>query len=262
MSTFAQGDVYQTSFDPKAYLKNFCSLGSGRDGILHFRLQQYHETFASGNVSGHTLIDIGSGPSIHQLISACEAFEEIIASDFTDANRHELEKWLKKEPGAFDWSPIVKAVCELEGDREKWLQKEEKLRKRVTRVLKCDVTQKYPLDPIVLPPADCLITSLCLETACKDYEAYCTAMKNITSLLRTGGHLVIVGVLGDTFYTVGGQTFFCLELDEDSVKKAVIGAGCTITKLKIFTTPENDHQSHLTDSYANFFLVACKDGAM
>ncbi|KAJ1175367.1 hypothetical protein NDU88_000655 [Pleurodeles waltl] len=213
----------------------------------------------TSNVSGRTLIDIGSGPSILQLISACEAFEEIIATDFTDANRHELEKWLKNEPGAFDWSPVVKTVCELEGDREKCFEKEEKLRKKVSRVLKCDVTQNRPLDPIVLPAADCLITSLCLETACKDYEAYCAAMKNITSLLRSGGHLVIVGVLGDTFYTVGDQTFSCLELDEESVRKAVVGAGCTITRMEIFAIPEDEHQSALTDSYANFFLLASKE---
>lgn len=71
----------------------------------------------TGGLKGKLLIDIGSGPSIYQLLSACESFEEIIATDYTDKNRLELEKWLKKIPGAFDWSPVVKYVCELEGNR-------------------------------------------------------------------------------------------------------------------------------------------------
>lgn len=68
-------------------------------------------------MKGDTLIDIGSGPNIHQLLSACESFKEIIASDYTDRNHWELEKWLKNEPGAFDWTPVVEYVCELEGNR-------------------------------------------------------------------------------------------------------------------------------------------------
>lgn len=68
-------------------------------------------------VKGDLLIDIGSGPTIYQLLSACESFKEIIATDYTDQNLQELEKWLKKDPGAFNWSIVVEYVCELEGNR-------------------------------------------------------------------------------------------------------------------------------------------------
>lgn len=70
-----------------------------------------------GGVKGDLLIDIGSGPTIYQLLSACESFKEIVVSDYTDQNLRELQKWLKKEPGAFDWSPVVTYVCDLEGNR-------------------------------------------------------------------------------------------------------------------------------------------------
>lgn len=71
----------------------------------------------AGGVGGDILIDIGTGPTIYQLLSACEAFREIIATDYTEQNLQELERWLKKEPGAYDWSSVVQYVCELEGDR-------------------------------------------------------------------------------------------------------------------------------------------------
>ncbi|KYO36035.1 hypothetical protein Y1Q_0012300 [Alligator mississippiensis] len=71
----------------------------------------------TGDVKGDILIDIGSGPTIYQLLSACEKFNKIIVSDYADRNRQELEKWLKKGPGAFDWTLVVKYVCKLEGQR-------------------------------------------------------------------------------------------------------------------------------------------------
>lgn len=77
-----------------------------------------------GGVKGDSLIDIGSGPTIYQLLSACESFKEIIASDYTDRNHWELEKWLKNEPGAFDWTPVVEYVCELEGNRYRGWKKQ------------------------------------------------------------------------------------------------------------------------------------------
>lgn len=74
-------------------------------------------SLSTGGVGGDVLIDIGSGPTIYQLLSACEVFREIIATDYTPQNLQELQKWLKKEPGAYDWSSVVQHVCELEGDR-------------------------------------------------------------------------------------------------------------------------------------------------
>ncbi|MEE6484741.1 hypothetical protein FKM82_014008 [Ascaphus truei] len=256
---FTGGETYQSNFDPKAYLATFCSFGTGRDGTLNFRLQKCLKTFSSGGIGGHTLIDIGTGPSIYQLFSACESFKQIIATDFTERNRQELERWLKKEPGAFDWSVAVKAVCELEGNREKPIEKEEKLRRTIKQVLRCDVTKSNPLDPVVLPAADCLITALCLETACRDLGVYQRAIKNITTLLKPGGHLVIIGVLGNTFYKVGQQTFSCLPLDEQSVRNAVVDAGYSIKEIEVFPITYIASQAHIADSYAYFFLVAKKE---
>lgn len=68
-----------------------------------------------GEVSGRTLIDIGSGPTIYQLLSACTHFEDITMTDFLEVNRQELGLWLREEPGAFDWSMYSQHVCLIEG---------------------------------------------------------------------------------------------------------------------------------------------------
>lgn len=255
---FTAGEIYQSSFDPKAYLASFCSLGSGRDDVLTFRLKKCFETFGPGGLTGDVLVDIGTGPSIYHLLSACESFPCIIATDFTDSNRQELERWMRREPGTFDWSEIVKTVCDLEGDRQNWVDKENKLRSRIQKVLKCDVTKSDPLDAPMAPLADCLVTALCLETACRDIDAYCQALRNITTLLKPGGHLVLIGVLGDSFYKVGEKTFFCLPLDEQTVRDAVTHAGYNIKDLEVYYIPDKTSCAHITDTYANIFLVAQK----
>ncbi|XP_077161293.1 nicotinamide N-methyltransferase-like isoform X2 [Paroedura picta] len=202
------------------------------DKKLSFSLKTLHKAFHLGGLKGDTLIDIGSGPSIYQLLSACECFQEIIATDYTDQNREEMQRWLRKEPGAFDWSPYVKYVCELEGDREKWAQKEEKLRRAIKQVLKCDVTQPNPLAPVSLPPADCLLSTLCLESACKDLPTYRLALENISSLLKPKGHLVLLAVLEDTWYRVGQHKFSYLYLDQKSLAEVVKEAGFDIEWLE------------------------------
>ena len=63
-----------------------------------------HSCSKTGGLEGKLLIDLSSGPTIYQLLSACESFKEIIAINYSDKNCQELEKRLKKVPGAFDWS--------------------------------------------------------------------------------------------------------------------------------------------------------------
>ncbi|XP_064327096.1 nicotinamide N-methyltransferase [Phalacrocorax carbo] len=227
-AVFTEAEVYQQSFNPREYLKEFYTLSDSQgqpNTFLMQNLRALFKMFSSGGLRGDTLIDVGCGPTIYQLLSACEHFEEIIALDYTDQNRRELERWLKNEAGAFDWQPVVKYVCELEGDREKWAEKEEKLRKKVRRVLKCDVTKANPTAPVSLPPADCVLSTLCLEAACKDLATFRSALRNIGALVKPGGHLVMVTVLRETYYAFNEQVFSCLYLERNAVEEAVEGAG-------------------------------------
>ncbi|TFK01967.1 28S ribosomal protein S22 [Platysternon megacephalum] len=261
MAEFTGGDDYQAEFDPKAYLERF-KFGEDTMGeeYVNFALKHFCKTFTSGVVKGDTLIDIGSGPTIHQLLSACESFKEIIASDYTYRNHRELEKWLKNEPGAFDWTPVVEYVCELEGNRGKEAEKETKLRKTIKQVLKCDVHKSNPMDPIVLPPADCLVSSLCLECACKDLTTYRIALKNISSLLKPGGHLVLNGVLGCSFYMVGPKRFSSFVLRDEFLREALSETGFIIQEFEVLVRDDNiDDRS---DFSGKFFILARKEEAI
>ncbi|XP_070808451.1 nicotinamide N-methyltransferase-like [Pituophis catenifer annectens] len=224
-------DFYTEHFDPRDHLEKNYKVSLVDEGVgqfLAFFLKGAHRAFTIDGIKGDTLIDIGTGPTIHQFLSACESFREIIASDYIVQNWEEVQQWLKKEPGAFDWTPIVKYVCELEGDREKWPEKEEKVRRAIKRYLKCDVTQPNPFAPLVLPPADCLLSSLCFDAACKDIPMYRLAFRNISSLLKPGGHLLFNSSLEGHYYTVGQQRFSVLYLEKEVIEEAVRQAGFVI----------------------------------
>ncbi|KYO36652.1 hypothetical protein Y1Q_0024332 [Alligator mississippiensis] len=154
-------------------------------------------------------------------------------------------EWLK-ELGALDLTPAVKYVCELQGQKEKWAEKEEKLRKKVKQVLKCDVRKRSPLAPVTLPMADCLLSMLCLEAVCKDLATFRAAVKNISSLVKPGGHLVLNTVLKGTYYLVGQHNFSCLGLDQESVEAAVRDAGCVIEHIQEVPEPAPLKPSQIT----------------
>ncbi|XP_062374531.1 nicotinamide N-methyltransferase [Sardina pilchardus] len=255
---FTEGEFYQVNFDSRAYLDTFFSNPSGHtdENFLAFVLHRLSETFSSGKYKGQRLIDVGSAASIHCVISACAHFDHIVLSDFADRNRAELSQWLCNAPGCFDWTPVIQHVCHMEKERSP-VEVEALLRQRVQSVVKCDVRLENPFHPLTQEPADCVITSLCLEAACKDLPSYCEALRNVTSFVKPGGILVMIGVLGESFYTVAGQRFSCLRLTRSDIEE-------TLRKLQLsilhFSMLENEavEINHVSDYEAVFYLVALK----
>ncbi|KAE8592176.1 hypothetical protein XENTR_v10018674 [Xenopus tropicalis] len=255
MSDFTNASGYEKQFDPRLYLETYFHLGSGSlaDDFLRFTLGNFHKTFTEGDVKGTTLIDIGTAPSIYQLLSACEYFQDITVTWYTNRELQELQKWLNKDSGAFDWSSVVKHVWELEGKRGMLEEKEEKLRGKIKQVLLCDVSKSNPLEPVMLPKVDCLISTVCLEAACRNYDSYKTALKNLSTLLKPGGHLLMAGDLGANYYEVGSNKVFSLPVNEAFLRKAVNESGYVVNKLVSFGKPED--VGYDTSDYEGFYFL-------
>ncbi|XP_075694883.1 nicotinamide N-methyltransferase-like [Rhinoderma darwinii] len=256
---FTTQQTYIDEFNPKDYLQTFYVAGEGvhTGEWTDFVSQHLHETFTKDGVRGDTLLDVGTGPSIYHLLSACEVFDKIIASDLVEQNRAEFQKWLKKDPDAFDWTHIIKFVCELEGNRESSEEKAEKLRSKVTEVLKCDVMKRNPYDPVVLPPVDCLLCCLWLECACPDMKSYCNVLKNFKNLIKPGGHLLILSVMNGTFYHVGEKYFRPLTTRKDDVEMAFIEAGYHIERA-VYMPRINKSRMDVGDYDSKYFIHARK----
>ncbi|XP_069598006.1 nicotinamide N-methyltransferase-like isoform X1 [Ranitomeya imitator] len=258
-NNYTSQQTYIDHFNPKDYLQTYYE---PKEGMLYgewtdFILRNLHETFTNGGVRGDTLLDFGTGPTIYQLLSACEVFDEIIVSDFLEQNRVEFQKWLKKDPDAFDWTHIIKYVCDLEGNKEDYEKKAEKLRSKVKEVLKCDALKRNPYDPIVVPPVDCLLSCLCLEVPCEDIKSYCEVLKNFKDLIKPGGHLLISSVLNATFYYVGKTCFGSMTTNKEDLEMAFKEAGYQIEKAA-YAPRIDKSQMDISNYDAHYFILARK----
>ncbi|XP_018428149.1 PREDICTED: nicotinamide N-methyltransferase-like [Nanorana parkeri] len=234
MAEFTTAGEYEAKMNAQIYLDTYFQLGSGSlaDDFIRFALRKLHEVFSSGAVKGSTLIDVGTAPSIYQLLSSCEAFDDITATWFTQSELRLLQKWQNKEPDAFDWTSILTYVCELEGNKVTPAEKEEKLRGKIKRVSHCDVGKGNPLAPAEAPKADCVTATVCLEAACKSFESYGLALRHLANLLKPKGYLLLAGDLGANYYEVGAEKVFSLPVNEKFLREALSGNGYHIVELE------------------------------
>ena len=65
---------------------------------------------------GGRLLDLASGPSLMQVMSASHHFNDITLAEYTQANRELTQKWIDRDPQAYDWTEYFKFVAEMEGD--------------------------------------------------------------------------------------------------------------------------------------------------
>ncbi|XP_029429238.1 phenylethanolamine N-methyltransferase isoform X1 [Rhinatrema bivittatum] len=262
-SIAAVGESYQ-KFNPRAYLQNNYMPPradfSSDDFVVPWKLRCLAEAFRTGKVHGHTIIDIGSGPTIYQLLSSTDHFEEIIMTDFLEVNREVLRKWLQAEPNSFDWSPYIKHTCSLEGKGEHWKDKERKLREKVKRVLPIDIHQLKPLGSAVTEPVDALVSTFCLEAASPDQESFQQALENVTTLLKPGGHFLMIGALEESFYLAGEAKLLVVPVTEEEVKEAFTKSGYKICDFRTYVMPSS-LKIGVDDVRGIFFMHAQKKRA-
>lgn len=125
------------------------------------------------------------------------------------------------------------------------------------QVLKCNVLSENIFYPESIEPAECVITSLCLEAACKDLQSYRDSLCSVAKLLRPGGALVMVGVLGETFYCVDQIRFSCLKISKANVEDILRKLDFTVQEFNIFPAQDRENNK-VSDFEAFFFLVALK----
>ncbi|XP_069495520.1 indolethylamine N-methyltransferase-like [Ambystoma mexicanum] len=214
--------------------------------------------FSSGDVKGDTLIYYGGCHALGYLFPACGFFKEIILAAFLETSLQAARKWIDKEPGAFNWSLAAKIVCELEGNGEIGIQKEESLRGKIIKIIKCEANEDHPVVPKLPTQVDCLLSTFFLEHFCTAMDGCRKALKDMSSLLNIGGHLVLVVLLGCTFVMHGTVKLPLLRLDLECVKAALIDAGFVIKKCKN-NKRANQNKYSVVDYDSVLCLVACKE---
>ncbi|KAJ1196439.1 hypothetical protein NDU88_000310 [Pleurodeles waltl] len=256
-STMDMREFYENYSDARKVREAyFIQESSFFDDLVTRVFSNFIKCLSSGDVRGDTVLGLSFGPVIFYTLPLCEYFNEINFACPTDKSIQEIKNWLKSVPDALDWSDAAKMICELHGSGGTWIEKQHTLKRKVKSLYKLDVTSRNPLSPIIHPQADCLLLVHCLENLVSDEKSYCEALTNVSSLLKPGGHLLMIAALEATFFMVGDVTFPLLCIDKCFLKDALIGAGYVIEEFHLI--PRKLMRLHDRGDYKYFVFLKAK----
>ncbi|XP_040281678.1 nicotinamide N-methyltransferase-like [Bufo bufo] len=245
-------------FDSRQHLEQYLSDKPEmvfEEDFLTFPIACLAKTFSLGHIKGDILIDFSIGSMVHHLFSACEFFKDIIVLKNRDRCIMELKRWVDTRTGAFDWGHAAKRHVDIEEKSDQLQDKEEKMKSALQHVVKCNLEKENITDPIVLPAADCIISAWLLDVVCKDQDDYIRYLRKISGLLKPQGHLILIGDLDLTYFTVGEEKWHGFRYDEEFARKALEGEGFVIDCCEV---KERTVKSDLIDYKAVIFIAAHK----
>lgn len=256
MATIRTGEDYEKLFNADVYIRNlFESSSKLLDDVFQFLLKELHDAFSKRTVKGQTVLEIGSGPTIHCVISASNYTEEIYMSEYSERLIERLRQWLN---GDIDIQvKLVEMVCQIENLGESVEERVDRIKKKVKEISFIDVTKAGSLTGSHVPKQfDIIISSGCLESAGQTLELYKTCVQNIKSLLKNKGYLILFGNLNCSQLRLdNGDVFPIINLSEEDIKQLYTEAGFDMISLSTkLANPMN-----VNGTEAVFFMIAQKN---
>ncbi|KAM5163673.1 nicotinamide N-methyltransferase-like [Mantella aurantiaca] len=258
MDSTTQKFYHIHGMDSRDHLDLYCSGKEDmvfKEDTLVFPMMNLHYQCNSGRVTGKFLTDVSMGSFIHHLYSASNFFQEIVVLKSSEKCIMELSRWLHDRTGAYDWTHTSAVAAELEGNRDQHQEKESHLKSSIKQILKCDFDQENITSPVELPLADCVIITVILNVISKNEDEYIKNLEKILKLLKPGGQLLLFTLTDATYFTVRGEQFHILTVDEDFVKNTLSKLGLVIDYSAV---QRRRNVSNLTDYKAFMFTVAIK----
>jgi hypothetical protein len=210
-----------------------------------------HLNHANTNVrrSGlRSLLDVGSGPTVHHMLSLCREVDEIVMSDYLAENLAEIQLWLDGEDQAHDWTSFARDILAAEGatpTRSRVQERQSLLRSRVKKLAIVDLRSPSPLYPampygasIEQPHFDVVTSFYCADSATPSVEEFHSMIANLATLIAPGGSFVGSFLGGCRAYSVGTHWLPSANLDENDITSALGRGGMIVHELTCFETPD------------------------
>ncbi|KAL5005769.1 hypothetical protein ScPMuIL_016927, partial [Solemya velum] len=195
---------YVRDFDPWAYLEAYRK-DVNEDKEYRFMQDSLHEVFSEGTFFGKRLLDLGSGPSIHSVISASRHYDDIYLSDYAPQNLSVLADWWTGKISHMDH--VIKHCLHLEHNSQTVTERNNEMRQKTRGILRVDVRKTNPFSPNYVAPFDTIISGYCLDSATSCLEDYEKTVANISPMLNRNGTLVFIGATDQSFYSFGDCEF-------------------------------------------------------
>ena len=222
-TTHPTADGFKHHFDPKEYLKEMFPAPDDED---YFSISFIAEAIKS--LPNHLFIhEFGGGPTLYSVVALAAKAREIHFSDVVDASLREVDAWLKGQPDAHDWNPYIAIALEAEGlaiTQAAIAERAALTRKVVTQLMHCDA-QRIPPIELDNTQYDLVTAHHCTDVAATNVIEWRQVLKNVTTIVRPGGWLILSATTGARTYQVGNVIFECVNLTKDKVLNGLVSAG-------------------------------------
>ena len=261
--------------DPNAFLEACYKQENIYKAVKDFAVVNVHNFFVQkhwlSSSEPMTVLDYGCGPALAYDISPAGANAEIVLAEYSEKCRNALQDWLDRSPSAWDWTPYVQyVVCDLEGKDESEVQKrEEDLRKAIKAIVPCDITQDPPISKGYEGPYDVVMSMLCIENACMTRQDYRAAVKEIATLVKRGGNLLLYSAVRNRddndntpgYYYVSEQRHVQVALPLQFVIATLRESGFAVMDMKMLPEEESDAlcRTAMTDLESTVFITTIKN---
>jgi hypothetical protein len=200
-----------------------------------------------------TLLELGGGPTLYQLMNIVNEVKEIHFTDFVEDNLHEVRLWKDADPNAYDWNQFLEAALMLKKDSSKVSPEEVKsleyeLRNKITRIGHCDIFQ--PDLGVEKENYEIISSHFVAESATSSRTEWQKALENMHRKLAPKGLLVMSALRGAKgSYKVLEKEFPAVELYEDDMQIGLQAAGFSVIRISSIHTEEK------SNNYEGFMFV-------
>jgi len=216
------------SFDPRSYLTEyFTEVDSEFDALYRFWCRAL-----GTRARGRRALELGVGPCLYTAIPLARRFREIHLADLLPSNLAEIESWLDRKPGHFDWSDHIARVLFWEGrksGRREVQARARQLRARIVALRVWDLRQEaLHADE---GEYDLVSAHYCTEAAARSVDEWHEILGRVAGLVRPGGALLLSVAAGLTIcrdYDVSASVGAPLSLGAGDADAALARAGLTI----------------------------------
>ena len=227
--------------------------------LSQFLIRQLVEFAGSRNFapSSMKVLDYGCGPHPVFASSLSSVAKDIVMAEFDESYRQFLEDWLTEKPGSHDWSFYFQYIRDQQRKRNLVGAevKEEDVRKTISAIVPCDVHHEF-ISKKHKGPYDIVLCSVCLEAACRNMAQYDQAMKNLVSLVKPNGYVLIFSTIRENadvgYYIVKDVKMLDLALQRKGVLEAMQSSGLILLQEETLQRPPRKTSN--TD-YFSFFVL-------
>lgn len=226
-----------TEFSPEEYSVYYYSHLSKENaeilGFLNYAFDLIPE--------GMLMLEFGGGPTIYQLISAAKKVKEIYFSDYLESNLQVVRKWKNGIEGPFSWDPYIEYVLKLENKSKvsplDIKRRANLLRNKITKFIYCDAFKKDPLGVKYRDYFDVVSANFTPESISKNKQEWKEAMKNMCTLIKSGGFLVMCALEKAKYWQLGNRKFSAASIDGKDIRDLLSSIGFKKKKIQIKRTP-------------------------